>query len=81
MKAKRIKTRSVSDYGANRMSDVKKEMREIKQRIECARTRFEFQSEPELVESAVYEIKSLDARYRYLIKTAKELNRKENPTD
>ncbi len=35
-------------------------------------TCFQMESDPELIESYIYEQKALRARYRYLLKTAKE---------
>ena len=66
-------TRSgVTHKHSGSMSDIKKELKALRIQIENARTRFQLESEPELVESAIYEIKSLDARYNYLIKSIKK---------
>ena len=57
-----------------RIAEIKREIKNVKSQIESAETRFEFESEPDLVESSIYEIKSLNAKYRYLLKAAKELS-------
>jgi len=37
-----------------------------------AQTCFEMESDPDMIEAYIYEQKALSARYRYLLKTAKE---------
>ena len=46
----------------------------VKMQIQNANTRFEQTSDSDLVESAIYEIQSLKAKYRYLVKSAKLLD-------
>lgn len=41
--------------------------------IESATSRFEYQSDPDLVEACIYELQSLAARYRYLTREARRL--------
>lgn len=43
----------------------------VKMQIQNANTRFEQTSDSDLVESAIYEIQSLNAKYRYLVKSIK----------
>ncbi|HEX2939391.1 MAG TPA: DUF2508 family protein [Ruminiclostridium sp.] len=43
----------------------------IKLRLETVSSHFESQSDPDLVEACIYEMKSLSARYRYLLKEAR----------
>ena len=43
--------------------------------------RFNYVCEAELVESSVYEIKSLQARYSYLLRAVKELDGRSPPQD
>lgn len=40
--------------------------------MERAYARFEFEQDADLIESSIYEIKSLKAQYRYLLRVAKE---------
>ncbi len=48
------------------------QLRETSQRLESAYSRFENESNEDLLDSIIYEIKSLKALYRYLMKLAKE---------
>lgn len=48
------------------------QIRETSQRLECAYSRFENECNEDLLDSIIYEIKSLKALYRYLLKLAKE---------
>lgn len=48
------------------------QIRETSQRLESAYSRFENESNEDLLDSIIYEIQSLKALYRYLLKLAKE---------
>lgn len=48
------------------------QIRDTSQRLESAYSRFENESNEDLLDSIIYEIKSLKALYRYLLKLAKE---------
>ena len=48
-------------------------IREILSSLAAARCNFRESSDPDLLEAAVYEIKSLQAKYAYLIGRAREL--------
>ena len=48
------------------------DMRTLCENMERAYSRFEFEQDSDLIESAIYEIKSLKAQYRYLLRVAKE---------
>lgn len=48
------------------------QIRETSRRLENAYCRFENASDDDLLDSVIYEIQSLKALYRYLIKRAKE---------
>jgi len=48
------------------------QLRDTSQRLESAYNRFENESNEDLLDSIIYEIKSLKALYRYLMKLAKE---------
>ncbi len=48
------------------------QIRDTSQRLRSAYSRFENESNEDLLDSIIYEIQSLKALYRYLIKRAKE---------
>lgn len=48
-----------------------KEIRSVMADIACADTWFEFEEDSDMLESCIYYIESLKARYRYLLKKAK----------
>ncbi len=48
------------------------QIRDTSQRLQSAYSRFENESNEDLLDSIIYEIQSLKALYRYLIKQAKE---------
>ena len=39
--------------------------------IDATQSRFEQETDPDLIESAIYELQSLRAKYRYLLRTAR----------
>ncbi|PKM95354.1 MAG: DUF2508 domain-containing protein [Firmicutes bacterium HGW-Firmicutes-1] len=45
----------------------------VKKALECAYANFDFVSEPELVDSYIYEVKAIQLKYQYLIQQAKSL--------
>ncbi|MCL2023350.1 MAG: YaaL family protein [Oscillospiraceae bacterium] len=47
------------------------DIRAVCRQMDAARARFEMEQDEDLVESSIYELESLKARYRYLIKKAK----------
>ena len=49
-----------------------KQIRDTSQKLECAYERFENEINEDLLDSIIYEIQSLKALYRYLLKEAKE---------
>ena len=48
------------------------QIRDTSQRLESAYSRFENESNEDLLDSIIFEIKSLKSHYRYLLKMAKE---------
>lgn len=54
--------------------ELKEELRLTAQALRGAYDKFDLVTEPELVESAIFEIRSLNARYSYLIRRVKELD-------
>lgn len=48
------------------------EIKFVKEQLHNASVRFELESDSDLVEAAIYEMEALKARYRYLVKSAKE---------
>ena len=49
-----------------------RQIRETSDRLNAAHNRFENESDEDLLDSVIYEIQSLKALYRYLLKKAKE---------
>lgn len=49
------------------------EIETVRLRLETVAAHFECQSDPDLVEACIYEMKSLSARYRFLLREAKKL--------
>lgn len=46
-------------------------IREVCACIDAAQSRFEQETDPDLIEAAIYELQSLRAKYRYLLRTAR----------
>ena len=46
-------------------------IREVCNSIDIAQSRFEQETDPDLIESAIFELQSLRAKYRYLLRTAR----------
>ena len=47
-------------------------IREVCDGMDAAQSRFEPESDPDLIEAAIYELQALRAKYRYLLRTARE---------
>ncbi len=54
--------------------NIMQQLDSISSRLAAAQNEFNSTSEPELIEASVYEINSLNSRYAYLLRRAKELN-------
>ena len=54
------------------LDDLLRSLSHTQREIEQAYNRFNFASDPDLVESYVYEISSLQCRYNYLLRRVKE---------
>ena len=63
-----VTTRKQEDKGDKQLIT---EIESVKQSIEMAASRFDFQSDPDLVEACIYEMQALAARYRYLRREAR----------
>lgn len=48
------------------------EIREVCRRLDAANRRFSLESDPDLIEACIFEQESLRARYRYLLRKARE---------
>lgn len=59
--------------------ELKEDIRLTAQALRSAYDRFNFVTEPELVESAIFEIRALNARYSYLLRRVKEISGKSEP--
>lgn len=57
----------------DRKYDLLNEIETVRKSLNNVSARFEFQSDPDLVESCIYEMQSLTARYRYLLREARRL--------
>lgn len=47
-------------------------VREICARMDAVQSRFEMETDPDLIEGCIYELESLRAQYRYLLRTARK---------
>ena len=48
------------------------EIERVKSNLETVAAHFDFESDPDLVDACIYEMKSLNSRYRYLLREAKK---------
>lgn len=48
------------------------EIREVCRRLDLAQQRFSMERDPDLIEACIYEQEALRARYRYLLRVARE---------
>lgn len=46
-------------------------VRDICARIDAVQNRFEMETDPDLIEGCIFELESLRAQYRYLLRTAR----------
>ena len=47
-------------------------IRDICDRIDAVQRRFQFETDPDLIEGCIYELESLRAQYRFLLRTARQ---------
>ncbi|MBQ8683179.1 MAG: DUF2508 family protein [Clostridia bacterium] len=47
-------------------------IREVCARLDAVQSRFQQETDPDLIEGCIFEMESLRAQYRYLLRTAKE---------
>ena len=47
-------------------------IREVCRQIDAVERQFSMQTDPDLIEGCIYELEALRARYRYLLRTARE---------
>ncbi len=47
-------------------------IREVCERMTMVENRFAMESDPDLIEGCIYEMESLRAKYRYLLRTARQ---------
>lgn len=50
-----------------------RELRAVSEKIRCAQSRFDLVCENDLVESCIYELESLHAKYRFLLQKARQM--------
>lgn len=70
--AAKIKPKSKSAMAKN--DDVIGEINTVKEQLRNVQNRFDLYTDFDLTESCIYEMEALEARYRYLIKKAKNQN-------
>ncbi len=54
-----------------REDDILLELDSVKQSLEMVAARFNYQNDPDLLEACIYEMKALNARFRYLTREAR----------
>jgi len=47
-------------------------IREVCAAIDAVQSRFQMENDPDLIEGCIYELESLRAQYRYLLRTARQ---------
>lgn len=57
------------------------DIKDVKLRLDAARSRFEFANDDADIESSIYEMESLSVQYRHLLRRARELNLTCDPVD
>ena len=55
-----------------RLQELTAELDQTREELALAYRQFDMAADPELVESCIYQIKALKARYNYLIRTVKD---------
>lgn len=50
-----------------------REIRAVSEKIRCAQSRFDLVCESDLVDSCIYELESLNAKYRFLLQKARQM--------
>ena len=53
--------------------EIKNDIKETKKRLEQARSRFQYERDSDLVDSCIFEINSLQAKYNYLLKRTRAM--------
>ena len=51
--------------------EMREAIREVCHQLDCVQSRFEMETDSDMIESCIFEMESLRARYRYLIRLAK----------
>ena len=54
--------------------DLLREIDDVRLRLESVHSRFDYVIEEDLVDSCIYEIESLESRYQFLLRQAKQKN-------
>ena len=67
-------TKSKNKSAAVYNDDVIEEINTVKEQLRNVQNRFDLYTDFDLTESCIYEMEALEARYRYLIKKAKNRN-------
>ena len=67
-----VKKEDKKEYEKHVDHGILKEISDIKERIKSATSKFNNESDEDLIEACIYELKANEARYDYLIKIAKD---------
>lgn len=51
--------------------EMREAIREVCHQLDCVQSRFEMETDSDMIEACIFEMESLRARYRYLIRLAK----------
>lgn len=65
------KSRKTKEKKNKEIRDLIKEYREAVEKLDVLKNRFDYITEPKLIEACVYEIKAEQARYSYLLERLK----------
>lgn len=76
----RIMGNNSGSHGAEEM-EIFRNIRDVSAQIKGVKSLLEFVSNEDLIDAYVFELESLSAKHRYLIKKAKELGIRRNPFD
>ncbi len=71
--SKLLKSEATPDKAANEKKYLLREIEDALSDLRYARNCFEEANDPEMIEACIYEIKSAETRYSYLIRRAKRL--------
>lgn len=74
MKSNRSNAECIIPEFTDSKSDLLKNIEDVKKAMDTAYTNFENLTEPELIDSCIYELQAIQMRYQYLLNLAKAKN-------